>query len=76
MDITHDFVCAVPDLAGSFVKPSDWNDPHVILALTADPGAPVEGQIWVVVSGTTPTRVAALKIYDGATTRTIASITY
>jgi hypothetical protein len=36
----------------------------------------VQGQVWVVVSGVTPTRIAALKIYDGGSTRTIASITY
>lgn len=77
MEITHPFVSLVADDGdGGTVSPSNWNADHTILALAADPGAPVDGQVWIVVSGTTPTRIAALKIYDGGTTRTIASITY
>jgi hypothetical protein len=77
MEITHEFVSVVADgVNTSLVRPSDWNEDHVIMALAADPGSPVEGQIWVVASGTSPSRVIALKMYDDGATRTIASITY
>lgn len=77
MLITHLFQSAVSDQPdASAVRPSDWNAAHVLLALTSDPVSPTERQVWVVVSGSSPTRVAALKIYDGATTHTIASVTY
>lgn len=42
---------------------------------TATP-TPMEGQWWVEVVGTTPNRVAAIKVRDGGVTRTIASLTY
>jgi hypothetical protein len=77
MQITHPFVSPVSDAGDpTIVGPDEWNDDHVLVALTSDPGSPVQGQVWVVVSGVTPTRIAALKIYDGGSTRTIASITY
>jgi hypothetical protein len=77
MQITHLFESVVADgVNTSLVRPSDWNEDHVIMALSSDPGSPVEGQIWVVASGTSPSRVIALKMYDDGATRTIASITY
>jgi hypothetical protein len=77
MQITHLKVSAVSDLADtSVVRPSDWNALHVLFALAADPVSPVEGQIWCVASGTSPTAVVAWKIYRDGATRTFASSTY
>jgi hypothetical protein len=47
----------------------------VITALSADPGSPSNGDVWVRASGTTPTRTLELRIRDGGVTYTIASIT-
>jgi hypothetical protein len=44
--------------------------------LTVTPATPVNGQWWVECTGTSPTRIAAIKIRDGGVTRTIASITF
>lgn len=77
MKITHTFQSSVPDAAdASQVRPSNWNALHKLLADTSTPAGLVEGQLWVEVTGTSPTRVAALKIRDGGVDRTIASITY
>lgn len=77
MPITHPFVSAVPDgPTATEVRPTNWNANHLFIAESADPGSPVQGQVWVVLSGTSPTRVAALKIYDGGLIKTIASVTY
>jgi hypothetical protein len=77
MAINHAFQSNQSDGADTtLVRPSNWNADHTWLADSADPSSPVDGQVWVTISGVTPTRVAALKIYDGGVTRTIASITY
>lgn len=77
MSITHVFVSAIADGADtSVVRPSNWNASHSWLAETADPASPVQNQVWVVISGVSPTRVASLKIRDAGVTRTIASITF
>jgi hypothetical protein len=77
MSITHTFVSGIADLADpSEVRPTNWNAAHTWMADTADPVSPSQGQIWIVLSGTSPSRVAALKVYDGGVTKVIASITY
>lgn len=40
------------------------------------PTSPTDGYWWVEVVGTSPTRIAAIKVRDGGATRTIASVTY
>lgn len=42
----------------------------------ATPGTPADGDWWVECTGTTPSRVCAVKVQDGGSTRTIASLTY
>ena len=42
----------------------------------ATPGSLADGDWWVEATGTTPSRVAAIKVRDGGVTRTIASVTY
>jgi len=62
----------------------DNNDTHVgdasgPLRLKSNLGTPTslaDGDCWVEATGTTPTRVMALKARDGGVTRTIASVTY
>lgn len=77
MSITHAFVSLTTDQAdATIVRPSNWNANHLIVAETTAPSSPVQAQWWVEVTGTTPTRIAALKIRDGGVTLTIASITY
>ena len=44
--------------------------------MVSTPTTPIEGQWWVEVTGVSPARIAALKVFDGGVTRTIASITY
>jgi hypothetical protein len=77
MSITHAFVSVVGDGGDpAQVRPSNWNAAHTFLAETTDPVSPVDRQVWVVVSGTSPTRTTAIKIRDAGVTYTIASITY
>lgn len=52
------------------------NNPTVLQSNFAVPGTLVNGMIWLDVSGTSPSRVASLRIRDGGATRTIATITY
>lgn len=40
------------------------------------PSPLVDGDWWVDVTGTTPNRIAAIKVRDGGVTRTIASLTF
>lgn len=47
----------------------------IITALSADPGSPTNGDVWVRASGTTPTRLLELRIRDGGVSYTIAGIT-
>jgi hypothetical protein len=42
----------------------------------AVPGSPANGDWWVECTGTTPSRVCAIKVQDGGATRMIASMTY
>jgi len=77
MPITHEFVNPTADGPDTTItRPTDWNANHKWIAETADPVSPVDKQVWVVVSGTSPVRVAAIKIRDAGVTYTIASITY
>lgn len=77
MSITHEFVSSVPDGTNTnLARPSNWNAPHVLRAETADPVSPAQGEWWILLTGTTPSRVAAIKVHDGGVTYTIASITY
>lgn len=46
-----------------------------LTALSADPASPADGEVWVRRSGTTPTRSLELRIRDGGTSYTMASIT-
>lgn len=76
MPITHAFVSGVADGAdATLVRPSDQNADHKWLAETADPVSPVQNQVWVLITGTSPTRVASIKIRDAGVTHVIASIT-
>ncbi len=45
-----------------------------IVALSADPADPENGRIWIVASGTSPSRTIALKIRDQGVTQEIISI--
>jgi hypothetical protein len=77
MPITHAFVSPVADDSDpNSASPSNWNADHVWLAETTDPVSPVEGQCWVLVTGTTPTCVISLKCRHLGVTQVVASITY
>jgi hypothetical protein len=76
MDVTHPFVVGIADQADATeVRPSNWNAAHKVLVLSADPVSPVQGQVWILLTGTSPTRVASLKFRDGGVTYTLVSVT-
>lgn len=50
--------------------------PSVIRTALTTPSGIGNGDWWVDVTGTSPSRVAAIKVRDGGVTKTIASITY
>lgn len=46
-----------------------------VSALAADPGSPVDGDVWIRASGVSPARDLELRIRDGGVSYTIAAIT-
>lgn len=66
MSLKHKFVSPVADGAETDkVQPQrDWNAPHVFSVLTADPASPTGGDLWLVGTGATPTRLLELKFCD------------
>jgi len=42
----------------------------------AAPGTPSNNQLWVICTGTSPSRVCSFVVQDGGSARTLASITY
>lgn len=40
------------------------------------PSVPTQDDIWLDISGTTPTRTIALKVYDNGAWQTLMSVTY
>lgn len=63
--IKHAFVSAIPDGAETDkVQPTDWNAAHVLELLSTDPGAPVAGDLWMLATGSTPSRLLELKFCD------------
>lgn len=47
----------------------------LLFGTMAAPASPSNGEVWVEASGTSPSRVLALKVRDGGTTYTLLSIT-
>lgn len=57
-------------IVGSSSGPLRWK------SNLATPGSLADGDAWIEATGTSPSRVAAIKLRDGGVTRTIASVTY
>lgn len=63
--IKHAFTTPVSDDSNpDKVQASDWNAAHVIELVTTDPVAPGVGELWMLATGTTPTRSLQLKFCD------------
>lgn len=68
------------DDEGNVLEHSDGSDWIPVnfgtgVVLSADPASPVDGQWWMVATGTTPTRTVAIKFREGGVTYTFHSIT-
>ena len=80
LGIRHKFVSTHADGSDpTQVQPSNWNDEHVLDVLPfgalTPPVAPINGDCWFQLTGTTPQHLAAMCLINGVT-RTVASIDF
>lgn len=52
-----------------------WLSGGGLFVLAADPVSPINGQVWLTASGTSPSRTIALKVRDQGVTQEIIAIT-